>query len=214
MLNFALPSDISFEECVIGSILCDSRIIEKVKMSIRPEIFYKDEHSTIIETLLKMEKEEIPIDAITLTNYLKKSKKLYSVGGGYAITILSRKSAISWEYQYKVLCQLYVKRELIRIGSVLIEHSKKEDTDPGDTIEILTSNIDDLIKFIMDLNFASKTTEGDLNQTRKYILSEKQEQDIKAAIEKTRKLIEHHKKDVIEKIETQNKTIKKPVKLF
>lgn len=82
------PQAIEAEQSVLGSILMDKDAIIKVADILKPEDFYREDHTEIYKCILKLFEKRKPIDMVTLTDELEKEKKLKSIGGASYITTL------------------------------------------------------------------------------------------------------------------------------
>ena len=88
--------NIEAEQAVLGAILIDNNVINKVSEILKSPDFYRIVHQIIYKTMLDMHAKHQPIDMITLIEELKNRNKLDDVGGvrqlgesGAAITALS-----------------------------------------------------------------------------------------------------------------------------
>lgn len=115
------PHDLSAEESVLGSILIDSEAIVKIGERLRPESFYSQDHQAIYEAMEKLYENREPIDAVTLTNQLKKLKKLKQAGGASKIAELSNavSTAANIEHYAKLVVESFVKRRVISLSAEL-----------------------------------------------------------------------------------------------
>src|SRR5690349_19076783 len=83
------PHDLNAEQSVLGAILIDPEAIVKIADSISPDSFYDPSHNAVYEAMQNLYENRQPIDAVTITNQLKKNKKLKDVGGASKIAELS-----------------------------------------------------------------------------------------------------------------------------
>lgn len=123
------PQDLEAEKSIIGAILLDSDAIAAVAQSLRPEHFYKESHSDIIEAIFQLFEKREPIDLVTLTSQLKKNGKLDKVGGAaYLSQLASGVPTAAHVTQYaQIIRDHWVKRQLI-IASTKISQSAHEET--------------------------------------------------------------------------------------
>lgn len=117
------PQNTDAEESVLGAILLDREAIVQIADKLEPECFYKRAHGDIYEAMLKLFDDREPIDVVTLTNQLKKMKRLSEVGGTAYITKLAAGVPTSAHVvQYaKIVRDLWVKRSLISLAGELSE---------------------------------------------------------------------------------------------
>ena len=124
------PQAIDFEESVLGALMIEKDAYLNISEILRPEHFYKEEHSKIFEAIIQLSKEHRPIDINTVAYQLKINKELDNVGGtAYLINLTNRiASTAHIEYHARIIAQKYTQRELIRIGAE-IQKKGFEDTD-------------------------------------------------------------------------------------
>lgn len=123
------PHDIDAEESVLGSILIDPEAIIKVGELIRPETFYDSSHQAIYEAMEILYENRKPIDAVTLTNQLKKMKQLKHAGGSARIAELSNlvSTAANVVNYAQLIVETFVKRRIITMSGELAQKA----FDPG-----------------------------------------------------------------------------------
>src|SRR5688572_29860630 len=83
------PHNIDAEVSILGSILIDPDAIVRVADFLTPESFYDPSHQKVYEAMQVLYEKRMPIDAVTLTDQLKKMKVLSDVGGAAAIARIS-----------------------------------------------------------------------------------------------------------------------------
>ncbi|MBI3233790.1 MAG: replicative DNA helicase, partial [Bacteroidetes bacterium] len=125
------PQATDLEEAILGAIMLEKEVMDKVSQILRPEAFYKETHQMIFEACLKLADRVQPIDIITVTQELRKMEKLDIVGGPFAITQLTNRvaSAAHVEYHARIIAQKHIQRELIRISSEIQTEAYKEEND-------------------------------------------------------------------------------------
>jgi len=117
------PHNEDAEVSVLGAILLDREAIVQIADKLEAECFYLRAHGDIYEAMLKLFDEREPIDVVTLTNQLKKMKRLSEVGGTAYVTKLAASVPTSAHVvQYaKIVRDLWVKRSLITLAGELSE---------------------------------------------------------------------------------------------
>jgi len=115
------PHNFDAEESVLGSILIDSEAIIKIGEILRPESFYDSTHQAIYKAMEALYESRSPIDAVTLTNQLKKQKQLKQAGGASRIAELSNlvSTAANVEHYAKLIVESHVKRRIIQLAGEL-----------------------------------------------------------------------------------------------
>ena len=89
------PSNKEAEIAVLGAVLIERELIEKVYQELQPDDFYKTAHQIIIKTMFSMYKEKIPIDILTLPDRLAIAGVLGDIGGSIYLTELTERTPTS-----------------------------------------------------------------------------------------------------------------------
>tara|TARA_Y100000813_G_scaffold40339_1_gene27494 strand:+ start:1258 stop:2787 length:1530 start_codon:yes stop_codon:yes gene_type:complete len=153
--TFSKPSDISsigklppqaleLEEAVLGALMLEKAPLNDVIDIIhRPEIFYKDAHKKIYESIQELFSSSESIDILTVTQKLRSKGELDHVGGAYYISQLTNRvaSAAHAEAHARILVQKFILRELIRISGKVIQNAYDETTDVFDLLDETESEL-------------------------------------------------------------------------
>ena len=120
-----LPHDIEAEQAVLGCILIDQQSQADILGELKVDDFYSEAHKNIFETMCKIYQKSIPVDFITLSDQLDKSKILDKVGGLSYITTLTNvvPSAVNFAYYCEIVKSDSIKRKLISAGQKIIQES-------------------------------------------------------------------------------------------
>ena len=110
-----LPNNIEAEQSVIGSILISNEIFDEINMIVNSKNFYDPMHQKIFGAIEKLIYSGMLANPITLKNYFEKEKDEINVPDYLIkITKFSTSSRQTIEYS-KLIYDLFVKRELIKI---------------------------------------------------------------------------------------------------
>ena len=124
-----LPNNIEAEQSVIGSILVSNEIFDEINMILTGKNFYDPKHQKIFAAIEKLIYSGMLANPITLKNYFEKEKDEIDVPDYLVkITKFSTSSRQTIEYS-KLVYDLYVKRELIKISENIIDTAKLNDLD-------------------------------------------------------------------------------------
>ena len=124
-----LPNNIEAEQSVIGSILVSNEIFDEINMIITSKNFYDPMHQKIFSAIEKLIYSGMLANPITLKNYFENEKDELNVPEYLVkITKFSTSSRQAIEYS-KLIYDLYVKRELIKISENVIDAAKLNDLD-------------------------------------------------------------------------------------
>ena len=122
-----LPNNIEAEQSVIGSILLSKEIFDDINLIISSKNFYDPIHKKIYEALEKLIYGGLLANPITLKNYFEKENDELNIPEYLVkITKFSSSSRQAIEYS-KLIFDLYVKRELIKISGEVIDLAKLND---------------------------------------------------------------------------------------
>lgn len=163
------PSACDLEEVVLGAIISDYKKLPiNVWGLLKPEFFYKDNHQKIFIEILNLRSQKKAVDLSTVTAALRKAGELDNIGGPFALVELVERVASSANIETHILIihQMFLKRELIRIGTECISNMYDDTTDPFDQIKLIVSQIKDIEKGIF------KRTEKDAKQLAEEIIEE------------------------------------------
>ena len=122
-----LPNNIEAEQSVIGSILLSNEIFDEVSLLISNKNFYDPMHKKIFNAIENLIYKGMLANPITLKNYFENEKDELNIPEYLVkITKFSTSTRQSIEYS-KLIYDLYVKRELIKISDNIIDTAKLND---------------------------------------------------------------------------------------
>ena len=122
-----LPNNIEAEQSVIGSILLSNEIFDEINLLITSKNFYDPMHQKIFSAIESLIYKGLLANPITLKNYFENEKDVINIPEYLVkITKFSTSSRQSIEYS-KLIYDLYVKRELIKISDNIIDTVKLND---------------------------------------------------------------------------------------
>ena len=124
-----LPNNIEAEQSVIGSILVSNEMFDEINMIVTSKNFYDPMHQKIFSAIEKLIYGGMLANPITLKNYFEKEKDEINVPD-YLIKITKFSTAKRQTTEYsKLIYDLFVKRELIKISENIIDTAKLNDLD-------------------------------------------------------------------------------------
>lgn len=125
------PQAIDLEEAVLGALLLEKEAVNAVIDILEPDSFYKQSNQVIFNAIKTLFGKSEPIDILTVTNELRLSGELESVGGGYYLAQLTNRvaSSANIEYHARIISQKYIQRELIRLSSQIISDAYDDTID-------------------------------------------------------------------------------------
>ena len=168
-----LPQDLNIEEAVLGALILESDAIYKVTGIIKAESFYLDSHRKIFEVIKSLSDSNNPVDLLFVTKALREQNELERIGGPIFITQLTSRvaSAAYIEHHAFIIQQLYIQRELIKIGFETITEAYEE----GAEIEDLLNSAKRKISALEDCTLGSNTGQSHENVFQNMILELEQD---------------------------------------
>lgn len=131
------PQVQDFEEAVLGALLLEKDAFVNVSEILKPEVFYKESHQHIYQSIVNLFGHEQPVDMLTVTEELRRLGKLEEVGGAFYVTQLTSRvaSAAHIEYHARIIWQKYLQREMIRLSSGLQTKAYDDTIDVDDLLD-------------------------------------------------------------------------------
>ncbi|TSC65492.1 MAG: Replicative DNA helicase, partial [Candidatus Berkelbacteria bacterium Gr01-1014_85] len=125
------PQSHEAEQSVLGSILIDQESIARVADIVSPEDYYHEAHRQIYQAMVNLFEHRSPIDLVTVSEELEKTKHFESVGGATYLTNLvnSVPSASNVEHYAAIVGQKATLRRLIQASTKIGELGFDEELD-------------------------------------------------------------------------------------
>jgi replicative DNA helicase len=130
-----LPNNIEAEQAVIGSILVSNDIFDEISTIISSINFYDPMHQKIYEAIESLVYKGMLANPITLKNYFEDEKDDLDVPE-YLVKITKFSTSVRQAVEYsKIIYDMFVRRELIKISEQTIDSAKLNELDTnGQTI--------------------------------------------------------------------------------
>ena len=130
-----LPNNIEAEQSVIGSILVTNEIFDEISTIISNINFYDPMHQKIFNAIENLIYKGMLANPITLKNYFEEEKDDLNIPE-YLVKITKFSTSIRQAIEYsKIIYDMFVRRELIKISEQTIDSAKINDLDSnGQTI--------------------------------------------------------------------------------
>ena len=124
-----LPNNIEAEQSVIGSILVTNEIFDEINTIISNTNFYDPMHQKIFNAIENMIYKGMLANPITLKNYFENEKDELNIPE-YLVKITKFSTSIRQTIEYsKIIYDMFVRRELIKISEQMIDNAKESDLD-------------------------------------------------------------------------------------
>jgi replicative DNA helicase len=131
------PQNIEAEQSILGGILIENDAINTVVEFLEASDFYREAHQKIFQCMITLSEKNEPLDLITLTNELKKTKELESIGGASYLASLveSVPTAANIAYYAKIVKEKSILRKLISTATEIVTQSYHEGKDLEDFLD-------------------------------------------------------------------------------
>ncbi len=124
-----LPNNIEAEQAVIGSILVSNDIFDEINTIISSINFYDPMHQKIFEAVESLIYKGMLANPITLKNYFEDEKDDLNVPE-YLVKITKFSTSVRQAIEYsKIIYDMFVRRELIKISEQTIDSAKLNNLD-------------------------------------------------------------------------------------
>jgi replicative DNA helicase len=122
-----LPNNIEAEQAVIGSILVTNEIFDEINTIISNVNFFDPMHQKIFNAIESMIYKGMLANPITLKNYFEKEKDDLDIPE-YLVKITKFSTSVRQAIEYsKIIYDMFVRRELIKISEQMIDNAKEND---------------------------------------------------------------------------------------
>ena len=124
-----LPNNIEAEQSIIGSILISNEIFDEINTFVSSKNFYDPMHQRIFSAIEKLIYSGMLANPITLKNHFENDEDKINIPEYLVkITKFSTSNRQAIEYS-KIVYDLYVKRQLIKLSEEIIDTAKLNDID-------------------------------------------------------------------------------------
>ena len=124
-----LPNNIEAEQCVLGSILISNEIFDDIGNILQSKNFYDPMHQKIFSAIEKLIYSGTLANPITLKNYFENEKDKLNIPE-YLVKVTKFSTSLRQSLEYsKIVYDLFVKRELIKISDEIIDNARLNDLD-------------------------------------------------------------------------------------
>jgi len=147
MLTRPLPQNIEAEQAVLGAILIESTTMNQVLEILIPEDFYKDAHRKIYNAMIDLDKDNKPIDLLTLFDHLKANGNLMEeVGESSYLTYLTElvPATENVSYYAKLVKESSILRSLVMTATDIAHKGNEGNVDIDEFIDHAEHRIMDI----------------------------------------------------------------------
>src|ERR1700761_546569 len=156
-----VPYDIEVEQALLGAILVDNQVLERISTLLKAEHFYDPLHARLFETMTQaVERGSFVLTPLTLHAAMKADPGLIEVGGTAYLAGLAQAAPAMPNVRdlARILHDLAVRRSLIRIGEDIVNTAYEAPTEKGPQAQI-----EEAEKALYAVSETSKYGEGPLD---------------------------------------------------
>ena len=132
-----LPNNPDAEANVLSAMLLSSEVVEEALTELLPDDFYRPMNKALFETMHDMYDRSMPIDSITLIDYLNSENKLQEVGGeAYILELMGQTlSLVNWRHHASIVRRDAMLREIIGATNQINQLAYNAPTDTKEVVE-------------------------------------------------------------------------------
>ncbi len=132
-----LPNNPDAEANVLSAMLLSSEVVEEALTELLPDDFYRPMNKALFETMHDMYDRSLPIDSITLIDYLSSKNKLQEVGGeAYILELMGQTlSLVNWQHHASIVRRDAMLREIIGATNQINQLAYNAPTDTKEVVE-------------------------------------------------------------------------------
>ena len=141
--KLGLPQNQDAEANVLAAMLLSPEVVEEAQVELQPDDFYRPIHKTIYTAMVDMYNSRIPIDSISLIDYLRSINKLDAVGGeAYILELMGQTlSLVNWQHHAAIVRRDSMLRELIGATNEINALAYNAPTDTKEVVELAESKL-------------------------------------------------------------------------
>lgn len=139
------PHDTDIEEKILGLVMMHDKdgAMDVVIGHLTPEAFYREGHQRVYQAMLTMYQKSQPIDVSTVVDQLRVEGLLEVIGGAYAVAKMTNSIVTSSSLEHYCLRvrEMYMRREMIRIGAEMYQQGFQEKDDIFDLLDATEQSV-------------------------------------------------------------------------
>lgn len=143
-LDRPLPSSPDAERAILGAIVLDNLLIEQAKRDCPADWFYSPAHRRIFTAMLSLNEQKSEINALLLSEELKRDGSLESVGGTLFLSNLTDGifSVRNLKNYIAHVRESHRRRWAVKFGAMLTEQALEGDVSPDEMFALAISRLD------------------------------------------------------------------------
>lgn len=172
------PQNIEAEQSILGAIILDNEALPKaIEILGGDEDFYRDFHKRIYRAMLELFNRGEPVDIITLTDYLRKTNELESIGGIAYLSFLANSilTPANVRHHAKIVRGKALLRFLLSAASQITSKVYEDDLDADEMVDYAERVIFEIAEKRIKVSFANmKDVINDTFKTIEYLYEKKE----------------------------------------
>lgn len=140
------PQNVEAEQSVLGAIILDNDSLPKVIEILSIDDFYRETHRRLYGAILSLFEKNEPIDIVTLTDYMRRTNELESVGGlSYLSSLASGVlTSANVKYHAKIVREKALLRSLISTATHIASRVYEDSLDADEMVDYAEKMIFDI----------------------------------------------------------------------
>ncbi len=149
------PQNVEAEESVIGALLLEKNAILKVAPILSSDDFYRDHNAIIYSAMVSLFEKRSPIDLVTISEELERTKQLEHVGGAEAVASLVARvpSAAHVVHYAHIVKEKAILRRLISAANHIIQIGFDPAAEASSAIDLAEQSLFSVSQRFFEKNF-------------------------------------------------------------
>jgi replicative DNA helicase len=151
------PQNVEAEQSVLGAIILDNESLPKAIEILSTDDFYRETHRRLYGAILSLFEKNEPIDIVTLTDYLRRTNELESIGGlSYLSSLASGvPTSANIKYHAKIVREKALLRSLIQTATHIASRVYEDSLDADEMVDYAEKMIFDIADKRTKTSFSS-----------------------------------------------------------
>lgn len=147
-----LPQSVGVERIVLGTIIIENNILDRVIKDFSTNLFNDPKNRTIANTIIDIYKSNKGIDLVTVVSQLKQKNEIDKAGGIKYISELSKAvyGSANLEHHIRILQEEALRRNLIKVSTNAVKKSFDESEDVFDVFNETQHELDNALKNVVN----------------------------------------------------------------
>lgn len=135
------PQNEEAEQALLGAILVNNTVIDRVGEYLRPEHFFYPAHGRIFAACIKFHEQHRVADPVSLKGFFEQDGDLQDIGGAEYLADLAGSvvSVINADDYGRTVHELHLRRRLIALGEGMVNDAYRQDIEQDATQQILSA---------------------------------------------------------------------------